>query len=380
MMRVGKKMTFEVLERSPEVTPLLVRLYDTHNLYALAKDKTSEDACFELTAIMVDLLNIRLSDKESELIADVLLGLMKQAEKDLRQALADRLSGMENVPLRMVLNLASDEISIADPVLRNSPVLHDLDLIYILQSKGVEHGRSIATRHDLSATIIDMLADTHDFQIAVNLANNDGAALTAKAFRIFSDMAKYSEVLARPLLSREDVPQDVAGKLYQYVGDELKKMMTERFGVGLGEDVNAAVDDIVIELREANVSKHNAGDTAIAHAYNQRRRGELKLSNIIATLRRGQFSTFLAQFSVFCDLPVEMTKAMIRQETGKGLAIACRALDVTKADFISLYLLTERFRAHGRRMVNHKELSRIMTLYDSIDRAEAIEALKISRN
>ena len=379
-MKVGIKMTFEVLEKTPEVAPLLVRLYDTHNLYALAKDKTSEDACFELTTIMVDLLKIRLSDKESELITDVLLALMKQAKKDLKESLAERLSGMENVPLRMVLNLASDEISIADPILRNSPVLHDLDLIYILQSKGVAHGRSIAMRHGLSATIIDMLADMKDFQIAVNLANNDGAALTAKAFQIFADMAKYSEVLARPLLSRDDVPQEVAGKLYQFVGEELKKLMTERFGIGAAREINAAIDDIVLELREPDVSKHDAGAEILAHAHNQQRRGELKLSNIIATLRRGQFSTFVSQFSVFCGLSVEMTKAMIRQETGKGLATACRALDIPKAEFISLYLLTERFRAHGKRMVSHKELTRIMTLYDSIDRAEAIEALNKSRH
>lgn len=373
-------MTFEVLEKSPEVAPLLVRLYDTHNLYALAKDKTSEDACFELTTIMVDLLNIRLSDRESELITDVMLALMKQAETDLKEALAERLSGMENVPLRMVLNLANDEISIADPILRNSPVLHDLDLIYILQSRGVEHGRSIAMRNGLSAAIIDMLADTKDFQIAVNLANNDGAALTAKAFQIFADMAKYSEVLAKPLLSRDDVPQEVAGKLYQFVSEELKKMMADRFGIGAAKVINAVIDDITLEMREPDMTKHDAGEVMLAHAHNQQRRGELKLANIVATLRRGQFSTFIAQFSVFCGLSVDMTKAMIRQETGKGLATACRALDVPKAEFISLFLLTERFRAHGKRMINHKELSRIMTLYDSIDRAEAVEALKNSKN
>jgi uncharacterized protein (DUF2336 family) len=373
-------MTFDVLEKSPEVAPLLVRLYDTHNLYALAEDKGNEDACFELTSIMVDLLNIRLSDKESELITDVLLALMKQAEKDLKIALADRLSGMDNVPLRMVLGLANEDIAIAAPVLRNSPVLHDLDLIYILQSKGISHGRSIALRNGLSATIINMLADTKDFQIAVNLSGNDGATLTDHAYRIFGDMAKYSEVLARPLLSREDVPQEVAGKLYQFVGEELKQLLTERFGIGASKIVAAAIDDITMEIRETDAAKHGAGEMLLAHAHNQHRRGELKLASVIATLRRGQYSTFLAQFSVLCGLSVDMTKAMIRQETGKGLALTCRALDIQKADFVSLFLLTERFRAAGKRTVNHKELTRIMTMYDAINRDEAISALNNSRN
>jgi uncharacterized protein (DUF2336 family) len=284
-------------------------------------------------------------------------------------ALAERLSGLDNVPLRMVLSLANEEISIADPVLRNSPVLHDLDLIYILQSKGVGHGRSIALRSGLSAKIIDMLADTGDFQIAVNLSNNDGAALTVHAYRIFSEMAKYSEVLARPLLSRDDVPQEVAGKLYQFVGEELKKLLTERFGIGASKVVAAALDDIQMEMRETDAAKHDAGEMLLAHAQNQHRRGELKLASVIATLRRGQYSTFLAQFSVLCGLSVDMTKAMIRQETGKGLAMTCRALDIQKADFVSLFLLTERFRSPGKRMA----------MFDSIRRDEAVSALSNSR-
>lgn len=359
---------------------MLVRLYDTHNLYALAEDKGNEEACYELTSIMVDLLSMRLSQRESELITDVLFALMKQAEKDLKVALAERLSGMDNVPLRMVLGLANEDIAIADPVLRKSPVLHDLDLIYILQSKGVSHGRSIAQRQGLSTSIINMLADTQDFQIAVNLCGNDGASLTAHAFNIFSDMAKYSDVLARPLLARDDVPQEVAGKLYQFVGEELKKTLTERFGIGASKVISSAINDITVELVEHDVTKHDANDVLLAHAHNQKRRGELKVHAMISSLRRGQYSTFLAQFSVFCGLSVDMTKAMIRQETGKGLAMACRALDVPKADYVSLFLLTERFRSTAKRVINHKELSRIMMLYDTINPDEAMKALMNSRN
>ena len=219
---MGKKMTFDVLERTPEVAPLLVRLYDTHNLYSLAGDKDSKEARAELTTVMADLLSINLSQRESELITDVMLALIKQAEADLKAALAERLSIMDHVPLRVILGLANDEITVAEPILRKSPLLHDMDLLYILQAKGVEHGRVIACREGLSATIIDMLADTHDFQIAVNLSGNNGITLTEHAYRIFADMARESEMLARPLLSREDLPQEIAGRLYQFVGDELK--------------------------------------------------------------------------------------------------------------------------------------------------------------
>jgi uncharacterized protein (DUF2336 family) len=372
-------MAFEAIEKSPEVAPLLVKLYDTHSLYALAENKDAA-SCLELTTVMTDLMSIKLSDKESELITDVLLGLMKQAEKDLKLALAERLSAMENAPLRMILTMANDDIDIADPVLRSSPVLQDLDLLYILQSKGVSHGRAMAFRQGLSASVIDMLAGTKDFEIAVTLCENDGINLTERAFDIFAKMAIERKALAKPLLSREDLPQDVAGQLYQFVSDELKAVLQDRFGIGAAP-VIAALEDVSIEMISTRTQKtHEEVDSLMAYAHNQQRRGELKLPGIVAALRRGQLSTFVAQFAVFMGLPVDTVKAMMRQESGKGLAMACRALDVPKADFVSLYLLTDRFRSAQKRVINHKELTRVMTMYDGIDPDEARKVLKNSRH
>lgn len=373
-------MAFEAFEKTPEVAPLLVKLYDTHSLYALAENKGSADACHELTTIMTDLMSIRLTDKESELITDVLLGLMKQAEKDLKMALAERLAAMENVPLRMILTIANDEIQVAEPVLRQSPVLQDLDLLYIFQAKGLPHGRAIAAREGLSAAVIDMLAGTKDFEIAVTLCENDGISLTHRAFDIFADMTREHRALAKPLLSREDLPQDVAGQLYQFVSDELKADLQKRFGIGAAP-VMAALDEITMEMISTRTQKDQQQvDQLMAYAHNQQRRGELKLPGIVAALRRGQLSTFLAQFAVYTGLPADTVKAMMRQESGKGLAMACRAMDVPKADFVSLYLLTDRFRSAQKRVINHKELTRVMTMYDEINPDEARKVLKNSRH
>ena len=369
-------MSFDVLQNTPQVAPLLVRLYDTHNLYALAGEKGSDESCLELTTIMVDLLSVRLSEKESELITDVLLALTKKAEADLKIALAERLSTMEHVPLRMILSLANDEVRIADPVLRSSPVLHDMDLMYILQAQGVGHGRSIALRHGLSASVIDMLVDMHDKQIALNLSENEAVSLTSHAFDVISDMAAKDKDIAQPLLMREDLPQDIAGKMYEFVSAELKNTLRARFGIG-AEPAIAVLEDIALEIRNP---ERGPTDELMAFAHNQMRRGELHVSTMISTIRRGQYATFLAQFTVYCGLPAATVKAMVRQETGKGLAIACKAKDVTKADFVSLYLLTERFRSNVKRMVNHTELTRVMTMYDEINPEEARTILKNSRH
>lgn len=373
-------MSFEVLERTPEVTPLLVRLYDTHNLYTLAGNKGSDPATAELTAIMVDLLNIPLSDKEGELITDVLLALMKQAEMDLKTALAEQLSVMGNAPLRMILSLANDDIRVADTVLRNSPVLQDLDLLYILQAKGVEHGRAMAHRKALSAPVIDALADTRDFEIAVNLSENYGLTLTHHAYEIFTKMAEMSPGLARPMLSRNDLPRGIAQRIYEFIGEELKAELTRRFGP-LGTEAAEPLDNLVLEISgERDFDEISSREHMIALAQRQKEFGMLTLSSIIATLRRGQYATFFAQFSVYASLPFEITKNLVKEPDGAGLAMICKAMDMMKADFVNLYLLTERFRKNARQMVTHSELGNIMSMYERMRADEARRILDTKRH
>lgn len=372
-------MGFEILEKSPQVAPLLVRLYDTHNLYSLAGDKDSGDARLELATIMVDLLKIKLSDTESELITDVLLALMKQAESDLKQALSENLAAQDGVPLRMVLALANDEIQIAEPILRKSPVLDDMDLIYILQAKGIAHGRAIARREGMSATLINMLVDTKDFDVAVNLSGNNGITLTNHAYDILSAMAKQNEDIAVPLLHRSDLPQDIATKIYSFVSAELKKEINQRFG----DQANAAgivLDQIASEICDTPDRLYEGFETILARAHLLQRRGDLNIAGMISALRRGQHATFIAQFATYCSLPAETVRNILRQESGKGLAIACRAFDFSKADYVSIYLLTERQRGHIKRVVTHAELSRLMTLFDSIHPDEARRAIGSTRH
>jgi hypothetical protein len=45
--------------------------------------------------------------------------------------------------------------------------------------------------------------------------------------------------------------------------------------------------------------------------------------------------------------------------------VACRAFDVSKQDFISLYLLSSRLRNNGK-MVDLKDITRAITYYDRI--------------
>src|SRR3982074_2533451 len=93
-----------------------------------------------------------------ELFDGVLVDLVPHSELAVRAALAERLSVLSNAPRGLVGQLArEDEISIAGPLLRRSPVLDEKALIEIARMKGQGHLLAIAERPALSPDLTDVI-------------------------------------------------------------------------------------------------------------------------------------------------------------------------------------------------------------------------------
>lgn len=358
-------MDLSFLDKSSNVTPLLVKLYDSHKLHGLAKDEKPL-ARAELTSAVCELLQMELSPKESELIADVLIGLMRQAELDLREALAERLAVLDNVPLRLILQIANDEIEVARSVLRKSVVLGDLDLIYLIKSKGPAYWQEIAKREEMSNQVINLLSDTRDLDTAIELAKNENIVLPEHALGVLSDMAQNSDVLAMPLLRRDEVSEDIARALFKYVGEEIKTLIKTEYGISEGS-IAEAVDDVIVELVEATeaVSEFAPTPSMMKAAERYMEKGLLTTKLMLGTLRRGQIQSFISQFAKFTGLCPKTTLEIMMQPSGQGLAVACKAFDITKEDFVSIFLLTNRIRNHGR-MVDLNDMTKAINYYNRI--------------
>ena len=362
-------MDLSILDKSSEVTPLLVQLYDSHKLYSLAKDKKPV-ARAELTRAVSELLSMDLNPRESELIADVLIELMRQAEIDLREAVSEHLSRLDNVPLRLVLQMANDNESVvAAPVLKNSPVLGELDLIYIIKAKNSAYWQSIAARNTLTDQVINILADTKDLDTAVALAENMNIRLTDHSVLVLSDLAQDSEVLARPLLRRDEVADDIASRLYKYVGQELKRYILQNYEIdsGLVTDViDDVVDELAVEFRDRKDDSYLPSAPMLRTAQRFKDKGMLTVPLMMGTLRRAQYQSFIAQFSKFTDLEPDVVEEILKQPNGQGLAVACKAFDIEKQDFLSFYLLTNSIRNKGK-MADLQDMSRAVAYYNRIE-------------
>lgn len=375
-------INLDILSQESDIVPMLVKLYDSQKITGLSEDKQSQARC-ELTAVVKGLLEMDLSPREAELVADVLINLMRQAEKDLCLALSEKLSVMDAVPLRLALHIASESIDIAKPMLQKSEVFNDLDLIYIIKSKTPEYWQAIATREHLGNDVINTLADTNDIDTALNLVENENITLTDHAVSIMVDLAQKHDKIATPLIHRDEVTADIVKTLYKSVGVALKDHIRREFDVK-DTPVMEAIDETIVEFT-------SAADTSIARAdlpddknlpqkshmeiaENYDARGSLSLQMTLETLKRGQYQSFVAQFSVYMKLTPKAVNEVLLQESGQGLAIICKAEGIQRNDFVSIYLLASRLRSKGG-MVDTKNLGRASQYYDVIDHQMASDIM-----
>ena len=131
---------------------------------------------------------------------------MPHAEAAVRADLAERLSVLTNAPRGLVGKLArEDEIAIAGPLLRRSPVLDDKALVEIARAKGQGHLLAISERPTLSCDVTDVLIRRGDREVVRRAAGNAGASFSSAGYSALIKRAGHDGVLTLAVGQRDDL-------------------------------------------------------------------------------------------------------------------------------------------------------------------------------
>ena len=360
---------------SKQVKDKLVALYDYQRLYELAYDNRDE-ARAELIKAMTDLFGVELTGRERELVADILISLVRRAEKALRRQLAQQLADCPDVPERLILTLAHDEIDIADPVLRYSPCLSTLDLIYIVKSMDAPYWRAIAARRDIDDPLMDALVDTQDSGTAIILAENTYVELNNNTANKLSSIACDNEDLAASLVMRSDVPDSLIRMVYAHVGQAIRNYIHDNYPVD--DQAQSEINDALAKYAEGPKRRFTPSYEELTQARRHADNGRLEVRHMLANLQEGRTTRFVAQFAAYTKLPIETVQDICAQDNGQGLAIACRACHVKRADFVNIFLMT-RHMAGGHPWIADAERHTALAYYDRITDKLARRIMKNSR-
>ncbi|WP_343561147.1 DUF2336 domain-containing protein [Kiloniella sp. b19] len=341
------------------------------NLLALAMDRSREgrEKLAETIGKLFANQERVLTEHEQALIIDILGKLVNDVEREVRQALARELATAETIPAEIATKLANDEIEVARPILLNSPVLKDGELIDIISHRSQQHQLSVALRSNLSTTISDALVNTGDRKVISTLLNNDNAEIADKTLNYLAEQSRRIDEFQEPLINRKDLPKGLAERMYWWVSAALRQNIIENFDLDidvLDSKIQAGVHGLIHKARAETVEPP-AAETLV-----ERMKNEKLLTNamLLDALKDGEIELFESIFAELSGFDRKGVAKVLYETRSEGIAIVCLSMGIPKQVFASIYLLSRKGLS-GNHVTDPRELSRAMTLYDKINKEDA---------
>lgn len=316
---------------------------DYQTLLRLARDKSTESRA-QLTSIIGELFfenTDTVSAQERDMMSDILQHLIGDVERSVRKHLAIRLSDDPEAPHGLVLALANDDAEIAYPILLKSEVLHDLDLIEIVRHRSLEHQLAITMRKSVSPEVSDILAHTGSEAVIARLLENPNAQIARDTMAFLVEQSQRASGLHRPLLSRHDMPPDMAARMYRWVSAALRTHITATFDLDPSELDKAMEQAVEVALAEHTETSGilSATDRVAQHLTLSRwQNGVLT----VRLLREGEVTLFERVLEQKTGLRRRLLTRLIYEPGGEGLAILCRALQMDRQTFETILSLTRK--------------------------------------
>ena len=306
---------------------------------------------------------------ERDLMAEILRDLVRDVEKTVRSKLAQRLAAESNAPAELVSILANDDIEVAHPILVQSRALGDAELIEIIHYRTMRHRQSIAERRAISEEVSDALTEKAEVTVVEALIRNHGARISNETMAALVEASKNVEPYQGPLLDRSDLTPVLARRMYWWVSAALREYITNNFEIDTTEldtKIVGTVKEILGEPSTVELPADGLDELARKLSEVQSITPEL----LIETLREREVSMFEALFARLVGLKKPLVRRLIMETGGEALSIACKAANITKANFTTIFLLSRNARP-GEKVVDPNELSRAMAFYDRIPRETA---------
>jgi uncharacterized protein (DUF2336 family) len=346
------------------------------DLLRLARERTL-DARQRLVDMIGDLFCARdrvLTERERALMTEILDKLVSDFEGEVRRQLAERLADKPAAPAALIELLANDEIEVARPVLMRSHVLRDVELIQVVRNRTRQHQLAVAMRHGVSPPVADALVETGDTGVIEALLRNENARISEATMAYLVEQAHTVDSFQEPLVLRGDLDPALARRLYWGVSAALREQLLRRYDIPVSE-LDDALEGSTRQLIAAT-AQPPAQPTAAQRLASQiaRTRG-VDPALLLKVLRSGEIPLFEALFAEFSGIRPPRLQHVLYETGGKGLAVVCKALEIDKATFTPIYLLSRKGET-GEQVVERQTLSAVMTFFGKLDAADAWEVLR----
>lgn len=273
-------------------------------------------------------------------LESIFMLLAAEAERDIRQRLSEKIAPAAWAPSSLVNMLVLDEIEIAAPLIAQSPVLQDHDLIRLLVESTLEHQIAVARRGKLSATVVEAILQQDEPAVLTALAGNDTAQISEDGMGRMVERSHRVAAMRLPLSRHPRLSSEHAQRLYLWVGQALRQSLTSRFRLDpsvldgpLAEAVHEAFANPGPAETLANLDRIDAEESERRLVEKLYEAGQLRPGYLLRMLREGRLSVFVLALAKLGKFDALHIRRAIDSDRPELLALACIAVGIDRGAF-----------------------------------------------
>jgi len=311
------------------------------DLLALARNNSSEARNRLLLGVAALCDACPPSGELSPVLTEIFLTLARQAEREVRKVLSEKLAHAEWAPAALVNVLALDEFEIARPILESSPVLQDDDLLRVLIEASLEHQIAVARRPKISGRVADAVIDQAEPAVLMALTTNRTAEISVDGLRRLVEHSRRIAALRGPLTRHPLLTDALAEQMYHWVGTALRQAIAARFTVNepaLGAAVYDAVEGVLRPPGpERMATDHSDRDEMERRLVDKlQSAGQLRPGLLIRAVREKRLSLFVHGLAALGGFAAGQVRMAMSAPTPEALYYGCAAVGIDRAVFPTL--------------------------------------------
>ncbi|MBR0991111.1 DUF2336 domain-containing protein [Bradyrhizobium japonicum] len=273
-----------------------------------------------------------------DLFDNLLIDLVPHAELASRADLAERFSQLNNAPPHLVNQLAREnEIAVAGPVLRRSPVLDDAALVEIARLKGQGHLLAMTERPALSPVITDVLVERGDRNVVRRTAGNAGAVFSPGSYSELIKRAAHDGVLTLKIGQRNDLSGENLKELLDGTLDVIRRRLSSVVNPARQVEIKRAM----AAIEEAALPPGPRRDFSAAQrtVLALHRGGHLGESALLGFAKANKYEESIASLSAMAGIRLSVLDRLISGDRYDPILILGRVLNLGWPTVRALILL-----------------------------------------
>jgi uncharacterized protein (DUF2336 family) len=348
-----------------------------YGLIELAREPSSErrrELLREVTDLFLTHGPGQLDAAHIDLFDDIMSRISSEMEEQVRVELSTRLAPSASAPRGVLMDLARDSYTVAEPVLKQSAALSEADLIEVARTRGQAHLRAISQRAEVPEAVSDVIVEHGDDTTLGVLLRNQGAELSRQASEAAIDRAHANPDLHEAVVERKSLPPDLLNELYFIVETQLREKIMKRNAELDPNELQAALEAGRNRLAARDGALPADYAAALADVQAMAKRGELTPTALTGMLRQGETTKFTAALAQLADIDFPTARRILEGKQVDPLAIVCKAAGFERALFLTFVVLMLGREANA--MGRAQEYGE---LYNKLDRDTALRAIRFWR-